>query len=135
MPPFLARESLATLLLAVAVVATIALGAATTMVARRALLRLSVDSLEAEPAPLSRTRSLLRTVAGVALAGAGGALLVLPGPGLVLIVLGVLMLDTRWRRRLVRRILVRPRVLGAINDLRRRHGEPELVFSAAIGER
>ena len=61
--------------------------------------------------------------------------LVLPGPGLILIAIGLLMLRTRWRQRVVRSVVARPRVLRAINEFRRRHGRADLALLEPIGPR
>jgi hypothetical protein len=54
-----------------------------------------------------------------------------PGPGLVLIVIGVSLLDFPGKRRLEQRVVGRPRVLKAINALRARFGRPPLVVDGA----
>lgn len=58
-------------------------------------------------------RRLARTLAGGGLVAVGVALLVLPGPGLLLIAVGVsiLAVDYLWARRLLHRIK-RPRATG-----------------------
>lgn len=114
-------------LLPLGIAATVAL-AITSMVAGRMLvLRLPVGGFDDGPeVPLSRTRALLRTVAGVALVAAGLAELFLPGPGLVLVALGALMLRPAWRARILRWLASKPVVLRQLNAVRRRHGVAEL---------
>jgi hypothetical protein len=58
----------------------------------------------------------------------GLAMLVLPGQGLLTIVIGVSLLDFPGKRVLERRLLSRPMVLQAINRLRQRFGRPPLRF-------
>jgi hypothetical protein len=57
----------------------------------------------------------------------GVLLLVLPGQGLLTILAGCLLLDAPGKRRLELRLMQKPRVLSAINRLRRRGGRPPLV--------
>ena len=45
-----------------------------------------------------------------------------PGPGLVTILFGVMLVDFPGRRRLEHKLVSQPRVLKAINDLRKRFG-------------
>lgn len=66
-----------------------------------------------------------------------GALLVLtgavlslpgvPGPGLLLILVGIMLLNFPGKRRLERKLVGQPHVFGAINRLRARHGKPPLL--------
>ncbi len=57
---------------------------------------------------------------------AGIAMLVLPGQGLLTIVIGLLLLDFPGKRRIERRLLGQPRVLAVINGLRQKRGKPPL---------
>lgn len=60
---------------------------------------------------------------------AGIAMLVLPGQGILTIVIGILLLDFPGKRELERRIVARPAILHSINWLRRRGGKPPLVVT------
>jgi hypothetical protein len=51
-----------------------------------------------------------------------------PGPGLLTIFVGFLLLDFPGKRRLEVWLLNRPKVLGPINRLRQRYGKPPLVL-------
>lgn len=51
-----------------------------------------------------------------------------PGPGLLLILLALSLLDFPGKRRLERRLLGRPSVLKFVNNLRRRNGRAPLVL-------
>jgi ABC-type spermidine/putrescine transport system permease subunit II len=77
-----------------------------------------------------RARSLpiriLRTVCGLALVALGGAMLVLPGQGVMTILVGLGVLDLPINHRIVLKILCRPKVHEAIDDLRRKHGKEPL---------
>jgi hypothetical protein len=50
-----------------------------------------------------------------------------PGPGLLTIVFGILLLDLPGKRRLERCVISRPVVLDAVNRLRRRYGAAPVV--------
>jgi hypothetical protein len=94
---------------------------ATWALAHRALLRLPPDYLVDAP-PAARRRRVLRTAAGLAVMGLGVALLVLPGPGLLLLLVGAGLCELPGRARLARWVLGRPAVRRSVNELRRRHG-------------
>jgi len=51
-----------------------------------------------------------------------------PGQGVLTILLGLIMLDIPGKRPLEARIIKRPAVLSAINDLRARYNKPPLVM-------
>lgn len=57
-----------------------------------------------------------------------------PGQGLLTILVGFMLLDLPGKRRLERRIVGRPRLLRAINRLRKRFGHPPLVLGSRRGE-
>jgi hypothetical protein len=56
------------------------------------------------------------------------ALPLIPGPGLVFIVIGLSLIDFPGKKKLERRLLLRPAVHRFIDDLRRRFGRPPLIF-------
>ena len=56
----------------------------------------------------------------------GIAMLVLPGQGVLTILAALVLLDFPGKRRLERRLLLRPRLLGALNSLRARAGRPPI---------
>jgi hypothetical protein len=68
-----------------------------------------------------------KNVLGFVFLLAGIAMLVLPGQGLLTILIGLLMLDFPGKRALERRIVRRPAILGFLNRLRARHGRPPLL--------
>jgi hypothetical protein len=51
----------------------------------------------------------------------------IPGPGLVLIFVGIALLDFPGKRQLQYRLISRPRVLKSINSLRTRFGRPPMI--------
>jgi hypothetical protein len=57
-----------------------------------------------------------------------------PGQGLLTILVGLMLLDLPGKRRVERRIVGRPRILRAINRLRKRFGRPPLVLGSRRGE-
>jgi hypothetical protein len=77
---------------------------------------------------------VVKNVVGALLVLAGLAMLVLPGQGLLTLLVGVLMMDFPGKRRLQRRVLAVPSILKAVNALRNRSGEPPLVveFDEAV---
>lgn len=50
-----------------------------------------------------------------------------PGPGLLTILLGLIMIDIPGKRPLESRLLKRPAILATINNLRLRHNKPPLI--------
>ena len=71
---------------------------------------------------------VVKNAAGVIFILGGLAMLVLPGQGLLTIVIGVSLLDFPGKRVFERRLLSRPMVLQAINRLRQRFGRPPLAL-------
>ncbi len=73
-------------------------------------------------------RCVTRYVGGVALVAIGALLAIpgVPGPGLLLILAGLLLLDFPGKRRLVETLLASPRLLRSLNRLRRRFSQPPL---------
>jgi hypothetical protein len=71
-------------------------------------------------------RVVLRNLLGAVLLLAGIAMLVLPGQGLLAILVSLFLIDFPGKRRLQQRIVAERHVFGAINRLRRRFGHPPL---------
>ncbi len=72
----------------------------------------------------------LRNGLGLVLMAGGIALLILPGPGWVTILLGLTVADFRAKDRLVRAIVLRPAVASAMQNIRQRAGLPPLALPA-----
>ena len=74
-----------------------------------------------------------KNLLGVVLLGLGVLLSLpgVPGPGLLTMLIGLVLVDLPGKRKLERSILGRPSVLRTVNRLRKRFGEPPLV----LGER
>ncbi len=68
----------------------------------------------------------LKNLLGWALVLIGLIMLVLPGQGLLTILVGLLLSDFPGKYALERRLASNPRILGAINWLRKREGHPPL---------
>ncbi len=74
---------------------------------------------------------LLKNIAGLVLVLLGIAMLLLPGQGVLTLILGLSLVDFPGRRRLERHLMTRPPVLKAINALRRRASRPPLEVPPA----
>jgi hypothetical protein len=72
-----------------------------------------------------------KNIAGWLLILAGLAMLILPGPGLVVILLGLTLADFPGKRRIQLWIFSRKRILGPINRLRKRFHRPPLQVTTA----
>jgi len=86
-------------------------------------VRLPSDYFVRPREPGSMRTATLRTIAACILILAGIAMLVLPGQGLLTILIGVSLLDFPCKRRWQRRLLTRPAVLRALNGIRSRAGK------------
>ena len=76
------------------------------------------------------TARVLKNLTGAALIALGGLLSLpgVPGPGLLLIIVGITLLDVPGKRRFERWLVGRPRIFSSINRLRARYGKPPLVL-------
>ena len=82
--------------------------------------------LDHQPAAIRVPLRLLKNVVAVALVVVGIAMLVLPGQGIVAILLGVMLCDFPGKRILQRWILAKPTVLNSLNWLRQKFSKPPL---------
>ena len=79
--------------------------------------------------PVIRTVGLLaKNIIGVIFLLAGIAMLVLPGQGLMTMLLGILFIDFPGKHRLEQKLIQHPNILKAINALRKKAGEPPFIF-------
>lgn len=90
------------------------------------LVRVPDDWFVRPPSARSLTLRIASAVIGLALIVLGIAMLVLPGQGVLTILVGLGVLDLPFKHRLLARILARPRVHQAIDKLRRKHGRGSL---------
>jgi hypothetical protein len=74
---------------------------------------------------------VVKNIAGGVFLVAGLAMLVLPGQGLLTMLIGLSLLDFPGKRRLEAAVISRPGVLRAINALRAKFGRPPLTISPA----
>jgi hypothetical protein len=77
---------------------------------------------------------ILKNVAGVAFFLAGISMLILPGQGLLTILIGISLMDFPGKHRLEARIVGNRTVLGAVNSLRAKFGRPPLVMAPQSDE-
>jgi hypothetical protein len=104
---------------------------------RALLIRLPADyfskyrhrsSIDAHPV-LRWTVLVFKNIIGVVLVALGiiMSLPAVPGPGILTILVGIIVMDFPGKRRMEAWSIRRPRLLEAINRMRRRHGRPPLV--------
>ena len=84
----------------------------------------------ARPVGLGAVLALARNLFGLAIIAAGILMLVLPGQGLLTIVIGVALVDFPGKHAVERRLIGHPRVIDAMNALRERFGRPPLESPA-----
>lgn len=70
--------------------------------------------------------NVVKNLLGFALIGAGIAMLVLPGQGILTILMGLALTNFPGKFTLERRLVRLPRVAAALNRIRRAAGKPEL---------
>lgn len=70
---------------------------------------------------------ILKNLLGLLLLTAGLAMLVLPGQGLLTIILGLMLMDFPGKASLLHRFALRPSVLRTINWMRRKAGRPPML--------
>ncbi len=78
------------------------------------------------PSPWRVPYLVVKNVLGAILAIAGVAMLVLPGQGLVTLAIGLGLMNFPGKRRLIHRLIGRPKMLETINRLRKRAHRPPL---------
>lgn len=88
------------------------------------------DFFEHENRAIRWSGLILKNLIGLVLIGVGIVLSLpgIPGPGIVTILLGLVMLDIPGKRPLETRLVRRPAVLQSINRLRARFDKPPLVL-------
>ncbi|MEK7293835.1 MAG: PGPGW domain-containing protein [Nitrospirota bacterium] len=75
---------------------------------------------------------IVKNAVGAVLLAVGIALLVLPGQGILTILLGVSLLDFPGKRYIERKIVGQPTVLKAINALREKYAKPPLSMAGDL---
>jgi hypothetical protein len=109
--------------LAISLAVYVAIAAAVPIV----LTRLPHDYFARPPRRRRAVVVVARTLLGVAVVAAGVAMLFLPGPGIVTMLLGLTIMGGDLAARAARWLVGRPRVLDAINAIRRKRGRAPLV--------
>ena len=71
---------------------------------------------------------IVKNIIGFLLVIAGIIMIFTPGPGVPTILLGLIMMDIPGKRPLEARLIQRPMVLSAVNDLRAKYKKPPLVM-------
>lgn len=71
---------------------------------------------------------ILKNLVGVLLIIVGIVMIVTPGPGGLTILLGLIMMDIPGKRPLEVKLIQKPAVLSAINNLRTRYNKPPLIM-------
>ena len=71
---------------------------------------------------------IIKNTVGFFLIIAGIVMIFTPGPGVPTILLGLIMMDIPGKRPLEARLIKRPMVLSAVNDLRARYNKPPLIM-------
>ena len=71
---------------------------------------------------------IAKNIAGLILVLAGIVMLIGPGQGILTILIGLILMDIPGKRPLEARIIKRPVILSAANDLRARYNRPPLVM-------
>lgn len=88
----------------------------------------SNDSGKEQHFPLRWGAFLIKNIIGFILIIAGLVMIVTPGPGIPTILLGLIMMDIPGKRPLEAKLIQRPSVLAAVNDLRARYNKPPLIM-------
>ncbi len=88
-------------------------------------------ALPARSGTAKRLARIVKNLLGALLLMLGIAMLVLPGQGLLTILVALILLDFPGKRRCELWLVQRPRVLRAMNSLRSRAGRPPFRFASA----
>jgi hypothetical protein len=71
---------------------------------------------------------IFKNIIGVILVIVGIVMLFVPGPGILAILLGIIMMDIPGKRPFESRLIKRPMILAAINNLRAKYSKPPLIL-------
>lgn len=112
------------------VVFSIAVGAAMIAAVPWLISRLPEDYFVRPRPPASVPLKVMRNILGAILVLVGLALLILPGQGVLTIVLGLSLVDLKAKHRAIQWILSRPKIWSGLQGLRAKLGRPPLVMPA-----
>lgn len=121
-------------------IASIVIVAGSTLALPFLILRLPEDHFakheesEGDEKPRVSVKTIARNVLGVALFVTGVVMLVVPGPGVMMILAALTVMDFPGRKRLERRLVSTGPVLHAMNRLRAWGKKPPLRLDDAPGE-
>lgn len=111
---------------------TLAMTIACAVLAGVMLVRVPPDYFEKERKPRKKGwAKIALNVAGWVLIAAGLAMMVLPGPGVLVVLIGVMLAEFPGKFRVQRWIISRKKVLRGANALRKRFAKPPLKVSAS----
>ena len=88
--------------------------------------------LDQKPVAVRIPIRILKNLLGVLLVALGIAMLVLPGQGILSILLGVMLTDFPGKAKIQQWIVARPKVMGSLNWLRRKWRRPPLQKPAKM---
>jgi hypothetical protein len=71
---------------------------------------------------------IVKNIIGFLIIIAGIIMIFTPGPGVPTILLGLILMDIPGKRPLEARLIQRPMVLSAVNDLRAKYNKPPLIM-------
>lgn len=111
------------------IVFAIAISAVTLVIARQFVVHLPADHFSGDHRrQVPRARLLAQRIGGVLLVALGAVLALpgVPGQGLLMVLIGLILLDVPPLRRLELRLLRLPLVNQAVNGMRVRAGQPAL---------
>lgn len=93
------------------------------------VVRMPADYFSKKPPPRTLPIRILRNLLGAAIVIVGIVLSVpgIPGQGLLMIFIGLLLLDFPGKHRVMRWFVSRRRIRGALNRIRRRFGKEPLA--------
>lgn len=90
--------------------------------------RLPADYFVRPPPKHSLPKKIARNVLGFALIAAGIAMLVLPGQGIITVLIGLSIVDLPVKHRILQWLLGRPKIQEGVQRLRSKAGKPPLVI-------
>lgn len=97
------------------------------VVLRILIVRLPSNWFVREEPTRSRASRTVRRIAGALLVLVGIALLVLPGPGMLIVVIGVALFDSPRKKQLLGKLLTRPAIGDALDRARARANQKPFV--------
>ncbi len=92
------------------------------------LRRMPADHFVRPPKPTALWKVVLRNTLGAMLVAMGILMLVLPGQGIIAILLGLSIMDLEVKHRVVRRLLCQEKIQHAVQKIRAKAGKPPLVI-------